>query len=426
MHAHAYGSTVGSDLWAPMQQVAGMPIVQIERDFTRQEGVPLVSVSRAPRGVSLSQSRFVDDPSTLVGDAPQTWQLPLAVEPVGGAKHEILLRGTSDLIDSPPVLVNAGQLGYARVRYTADVYDSLKPGVPTLAAADQLGLLNDSWALALAEDAPITRVMDLAVLLPPAANPVVWEQMLEVFEQLDTRYSDGPQRAAYRRFVLGVLAPVSAGIGVRGRANESSNVEIMRGHLHELQGRLGDAAVIASAQQQAESRAGTAAEQRAVLNIVATQADAKAFDTLLARARRTSDPLAKAHLFQALAGTSEPALAHRMMNIALSNEVPAGTNEGLIERLAVLHPDIVWEALAPRLGDPQLPLSKLQRWYLAGAVAACSSKLQRITDLEEYVSRNVPTDARKPFLESVAAIHRNRRIEDRLLPEVDRWVASRN
>jgi hypothetical protein len=37
----------------------------------------------------------------------------------------------------------------------------------------------------------------------------------------------------------------------------------------------------------------------------------------------------------------------------------------------------------------------------------------------------VPPEARKPFLESVAAIRRNQRIASRVLPDVDRWVASR-
>ena len=60
--------------------------------------------------------------------------------------------------------------------------------------------------------------------------------------------------------------------------------------------------------------------------------------------------------------------------------------------------------LAPRLEDPQLP---------------------RIADLEAYESRNVPPEARKPFLEWVAAIHRNRRIANRILPEIDGWIGAR-
>ena len=44
MHAHAFGNTVDSDLWSEVQKAAGKPILEIEHDFTRQEGVPLIRV----------------------------------------------------------------------------------------------------------------------------------------------------------------------------------------------------------------------------------------------------------------------------------------------------------------------------------------------------------------------------------------------
>ena len=425
MRAHAYGNTVDTNLWQPMQEVAGLPILGIEHDFTRQEGLPLVSVKPSAKGLSLEQSRFVDDPATLAGVAPQRWRLPLAVGAPDAPKHYTLLEGSAELGQSPPLLVNAGQLGYTRVLYRAETFESLKPRFGSLPAVDQLGLLNDSWALALAGDASANRVMDLAALLPVDANPVVWNRLLDVFEELDRHYSDGPQRAAYRRFVLGLLAPLGARVGLRSRANEASNVEILRSHLLETQGRLGDDAVIASAHQQLHSAAGTAADQRTAVNIVAAQADAKTFDALLSRAGQTADPLEKARLFGALAGVADPALARRMIDVALSDQVPAGTNEGLLLQLAQWHPDMAWEVLGPRLDDADLPFARTQRWDIARYIAAYSSQSQRIADLEAYEARNVPPEARKPFLASVAAIHRNQRIVSRVLPDVDRWIGSR-
>jgi aminopeptidase N len=425
MRAHAYGNTVDTNLWQPMQEVAGLPILGIERDFTRQEGLPLVSVDRNPKGSRLLQSRFADDPATLAGVARQRWRLPLSVGAVDGPKHYILLEGSAELAQSPPLLVNAGQLGYTRVLYRGETFDSLKPRLGSLAAVDQLGLLNDSWALTLAGDAPATRVVDLASLLPVNANPVVWNRLLDICGELDRHYGDGPQRTAYRRFVLGLLSPLAARLGARGSANEASNVEILRARLLETQGRLGDAAVIASARQQLDSGAGTAAEQHTAVNIVAAQADAKTFDALLSRARQTNDPLEKARLFRALAGVADPALARRMIDVALGDQVPAGSNESLLLRIAQWHPDMTWEVLAPRLEDPGLPFARTQRWEIAGTIAGYSSQSQRIADLEAYEARSVPPEARKPFLESVAAIRRNQRIVDRVLPDVDRWIAAR-
>ena len=409
-----------------MQQVAGLPILGIERDFTRQEGLPLVTVNRTAKGASLEQRRSADDPSTLEGIKPQRWRLPLAVGPVEGPKPHILLEGRAGLAQSPPLLVNAGQLGYARVLYRGETFDTLRPHLPELASVDQLGLLNDSWAFSQAGDAPATHVMDLAALLPAAANPVVWNRLLDIFDDLDLHYADGASREAFRHFALGVLEAVAARVGPHGAPGEAANMEILRGHLQETQGRLGDAAVIAHAHQQFDSRAGTAAEQRTALNIVAAHADAKTFDALLSRGRELADPLQKMHLFRALAGVADPALARRMVDIALSDAVPAGSNESLLLRIARWHPDVVWGVLSPRLEDSQLPFSRTQRWQIAGDVAAYSSDPQRIADLEAYESRSVPPEARKPFLESVAAVRRNQRIVSRVLPEVDRWIASRS
>jgi aminopeptidase N len=425
MRKHAFGNTVDTDLWGLMQQAAGLPILGIEKDFTRQEGVPLVSVSRTANGARLVQTRFADDPATLASVAPQRWRLPLAVGTIDGPKPYILVQGAAQLAQRPPLLVNAGQLGYARLLYRGETFDALRPHLAELHAVDQLGLLNDGWALTLAGDAPASRVMDLAALLPAGANPIVWNRLLEVFGNLDQHYSDGRERAAYRRFVLGLLAPVAARTGSRGSAGGAANVEILRGQLQETQGRLGDAGVIASARAQLQSAAGTAAELRTAVNIVAAQADATTFDLLLSRARQTRDPLEKARLFQALAGVADPALARRMIDIAFSDQVPAGSSEGLLLGIARWHPDLAWEVLAPRLDDAQLPLTRVQRWRIAAGVAAGSADPQRIADLEAYEARSVPPEARKPFLEAVAAIRRNQRIAGRVLPDVDRWMASR-
>ena len=268
--------------------------------------------------------------------------------------------------------------------------------------------------------------MDLAAVLPADANPVVWNRLLDIFEDLDLHYADGAPREAFHHFVLGVLEPVAARVGAHGAPGEAANMEILRGRLQETQGRLGDAAVIAHARERFDARAGTAAEQRTALNIVAAHADAKTFDALLARGRELADPLEKIHLFRALAGVADPALARRMVDIALSDQVPAGSNESLLLGVARWHPDMVWEVLSPRLEDSQLPFSRTQRWQIAGHIAAYSSDPQRVADLEAYESRSVPPEARKPFLESVAAVRRNQRIVSRVLPEVDRRIASRS
>ncbi|MGO9423986.1 MAG: M1 family metallopeptidase [Steroidobacteraceae bacterium] len=425
MRVHAFGNTVDSDLWTLMQESVGKPIVAIERDFTRQEGLPLVRAIPAADGVQLSEGRFVDDPATIEGLPPQRWRLPLAVAPIGGTPRYILLRGEMRLTGAAPLLINAGQQGYARVLYGADVFDGLARHYESLAPIDQLGTLNDGFALGTAGLAPASNVLVLASRLPADANPIVWGRVIELLDELDIRHADATQLAAFQRFGLDLLMPLAARIGAAAGANEPSNVIILRGALAQMQANLGDAAAIAAARRRFASGEGTAAEQRSALSIVAAHADAATFEALLGRAQKAADPLQKQHIFDALAGVIDPALAERMAEIALTDQIPAGTGPRLLAILARRHADLAWRIVAARLDDPALPFDRSERWRLAIDIAGCSADPRRIAELEAYEARSVPAEARKPFLEASSSIHRNERLVTMVLPQIDRWIAAR-
>jgi aminopeptidase N len=421
MREHAYGNTVDSDLWSIMQQTVGKPILPIERDFTRQVGVPLVRVSRTDKGLQLSEARFALDPATIQGEPPQKWRLPLAYAPLSGPGETLLLENETTLgTGTAPVLVNAGQAGYARVLYD-NSFDALAAHFGSLAPVDQLGLLNDAFALGGSGYAPAERLLTLCSALPASGNPVVWSRVVGLLDSLDRHYADTPHRAAYRHFALQLLAPVAARIGSVPVQGETSNISVLRTELLQAQAAFGDAAVIESARKTLASRTGSAAEQRMALSIVAAHADAATFDALLARARK-ADPLEKQHVFGALSHVTDPTLARRMVDVALSAEVPAGSSPALLSGIALDHPDMVWEVVAPRLGDPSLHLDKAESWELAGILAGRSAQPGRIADLEAYESRSVPADSRKPFLAAEAQIRHNQRLVAHVLPELDAWI----
>ena len=420
MREHAYGNTVDSDLWSIMQQTVGKPILAIEHDFTRQVGVPLVRVAATAKSTQLSEGRFAEDPATVVGEPSQKWRLPLMVGPVTGPGKTVLLEGAASLNAAPPLLINKGQTGYARVLYDSS-FDALASHFGSLAPIDQLGLLNDAAALGNAGYAPADRLMSLFRALPADANPVVWTRVVRMLDALDLHYSDTPQRAAYRTFALHLLGPVASRVGSVPAPNESSNTTVLRTALTEAQATFGDAAVIDRERQTLASRKGSAAEQRTALSVVAAHADGATFDALLDEARK-ADPLEKEHILEALSHVSDPVLARRMVDVALSNEVPAGTGPTLLSRLARKHPDMVWEAVAPRLDDPTLHLDNPERWELASTIAASSADPARMPSLEAYESRSVPADSRRPFLAAEAAIRENQRMAAKVLPQLNAWI----
>ncbi len=429
MHAHAFGNTVDSDLWSEVQKAAGKPILQIEHDVTRQEGVPLIKVVFDKDATRLSEARFAADPATIASAATQSWLLPIAVQPFSGGKAESgLLKAPARFEVAPPALVNAGQKTYGRVLYPADAVAALSATMPKLMAADQYGLLNDTAALGFAGYQSAGDMLALMASLPQSADPIVWQRALTLLDEIDGHYADGaPQsttKAAFRAYALKLLHPLSARAGIRRRAGEDGNIQILRIALVRLQGRFGDPSTIAWAKKTMADAAANPVDQRAALSVTAATADAKAFDTLLAKARAEKDPLAKQHMFEALAGVQDPALAKRMVEIAFGNDPPAGTTPSLLYRLGANHPDLAWDGAVGRLRDPKNPMEQTLRWEIAVGLASSSALPARIAAVEDY-EKSVPEAARRPFLGAIAAIKQNQHIREKAVPEITAWVAAR-
>jgi aminopeptidase N len=425
MHQHAFGNTVDSDLWSVMQDMAGKPILDIERDMTRQEGVPLIHVGHKGGTTILSEGRFAADPTTVAMAAAQTWQLPITVKSLTTSELQtkILSTPTSFVLPSP-VLVNAGQTTYARVLYSNDGVGALVKRMASLSSADQLGLLNDTLALGLAGYTRASNVLAMVKALPVDADPIVWQRTISVLRSIDDHYAPGAAKVAYRRFVLRLLHPLADRLGYAAKSGEDSNVEILRASLERTQGIFGDPAIIDWAKRTLADNIGSAADHRTALNVVAGQADAPTFDSLLAKAKVLQDPLDKQHVFEALAEVQDPRLARRMVEIAFGDGPAAGTGPYLVTSLASNHPDLVWDLALPHLQDPKLPLENNMRWRIAVYVASRSALPEREAALKAYEARSVPENARRPFSGALASIRQNRRIAAHAMPEITRWVSA--
>jgi aminopeptidase N len=424
MKAHAFSSTVDADLWSIMQTIAKKPILSIEHDFTRQEGLPLICVSQPSAGLHLAELRFFNTSRPGQQGAAQSWTIPLSLAGAGAPIRQILLNDTATLPLQPLVLVNVGQTAYVRVLYPQSTFLALLPEVPSLAPVDQLGLTNDGVALGLAGYAPLSNFFAIAQKLPPDADSLVWRRVASLVMTLDHHYTDTRGRAAFRSFARGLLAPVLTKIGEEPRTGENPNTPVLRDVLTSTLGHLGDEAIIARAQQTLAGSTGTPDQQRTALDIAAETADAAEFDSLLDRARKAADPLDKEQIYEALSDVADAALAKRMLAIVQTNEIPAGSAAGLMSELAYHHPDLVWSEAVPHLADPGSGMARDEQWDVVQAAASELADPDRIPEVQSYIDANVPADARRPFTGTIAAIRDNQRIATRVLPSLDRWIAA--
>ena len=159
--------------------------------------------------------------------------------------------------------------------------------------------------------------------------------------------------------------------------------------------------------------------------ITAAQADEATFDTLVANARAENDPLAKQRMFEALAGVHDPALASKVMRMALDGAMPTGSNVGILFSIATIHPDLSWHNVVPHLADASAGIDVPMQWLLATEFASASTDLGRVADVQGYAASHVPASSRQPFEGAESSIRANRRIAEQVLPEIDHWIAGR-
>ncbi len=420
MKAHAFGNTVDNDLWSQMTTSGAVSVVDIEHDFTRQEGLPLISVDTTATGTHLGVGRFVLDPST----APKVpaWRLPVTIVTAKGTQTQVLT-GSADIADSAP-LINAGATSYARVRYDDTSFAGVSGRFAAFGAADQNNLINDAWALGKSGYAPASRTMTLAAALPVSADPIVWRTTLSKLSDIDGAEPVSAKRDAYRHYVLGLIAPLAARLGEAPVAGEDAAAAILRESVASARARFGDPETVARARAMFADGSGTPAQQRAALQVVARTADAATFDLLLAKARAEKDPLAKSRILGAMAGAQDPALSIRMVDIALGPDAPAGTAPGLLGAAAQVNPDAVWAALRPHLADPNLPMDRNSVLRTVPRIIGNSADPARIAELDAYAADHIPADARQGVERAKAQIRLNASVRATAIPDIDAWVAA--
>lgn len=436
MAAHAYGNTVDADLWREVQKASGKPVLEVEADFTRQPGVPLLRVeSEAASGgenrILLSEGRFAEDPKTIVGLARQTWHIPVAVS-AGGAASLELISGTApttvSVAGGGPVIVNAGQSSFVRTLYSEAMIRALGEHFAAAGSVNQLGILYDTWALGESGYEPITNYFDLAQKLPLDADPLVWVQVVNTLGSLDRLYRDSPHRAAFAAFVRARLHPIANRVGWEARPGEDVNTARLRNAALQTLSLYDDAQTIAEARRrwdQAEENPGNVspAVRRTALSIVARHADAKTFDRLMDLFRATKDPLEKERIWEALADVGDPASARRMLEMAAGPEAPAGTVGSTLRSVAANHPDLAWEFALEHVDQPGYPVESFERLRLMPAIASASSDVKRAVDLENYAHRHIVASAQQNVVSAVSTIQSNARLRAERLPEIDAWIA---
>ena len=431
--AHAYGNTVSDDLWREIEAAAGKPITAIAHDFTLQPGVPMIRVESAQcrdgnTTLQLKQGEFTRD---RPDKTPLSWRVPVIAQALGGTPARTLVADGAATLQVPgcgPVLVNAGQSGYYRTLYAPAQFTALRGSFGKLAPIDQLGLMNDVWALGLAGLQPASDYLDIAVAVPADADPQIWGDIAGSLETLDDYYrGDSTRQSAFRTFAIARLAPVFARIGWEAKADETAPVKILRTRLIGTLSQLGDADVIAEARRRyatsaTDPDAMPAPLKRTILAVVAQHADAAAWDKLHAAAQAETTPLVKDQLYALLASSADPALAQRALDLALTDEPGATNSAGMLSIVSRQHPDLAFDyAVAHREQVDQRVDSTSRSRYYPG-LGSSSRDPAMIAKLKAFADAHIAKSSRRATDTAIASIEYRRQVIEHRLPQIDAWL----
>jgi aminopeptidase N len=326
-----------------------------------------------------------------------------------------------------PVVVNAGRKSYVRVRYGAGLFTELVAHLRSLTPADQIGALQDAWALAQSQYAPITNLLSLIDALPHEADPIVWLRAVGILEALDRRYAGLPAQGAYRDWARSRLAPIGARFGWDQSPGEATNASLLRMPVLVALSRFGDPAVIAEARRRdAAASADPSSEspeaRRIARRIVARNANPAAFGQLIDQLHTTRDPLRKQDLLEALTDVADPALAQRLLEIIIGPDVPAGSMPQLLLDVALEHPDLTWKFAVDHVDAPGFPMDRSTRMEVLPSLTAPSSDMRRAEELRRYAAAHLPAAASRRVNAAVAEIELNARVRSAELPRIDEWL----
>jgi aminopeptidase N len=436
MHDHAYGNTVSDDLWKEIDRGSPRPLTQIAHDFTLQAGVPMInekssSCEGGRTHAQLTQTHFAIDSAST---SANRWHVPVTTRVGDDYQTTVIAGDDAQEIDRPgcgALILNAGQSGYFRSRYSPQDFARLTEHYAALAPEDQLGLLHDTSALAFTGEEPMANLLELVRQIPPDADPLVVLDLVRTLEDMDRLFDGLPSQAAFRSYAIAVLSPALTRLGWTSKGQETDNVAILRAALIEALSALDDPSVVAEGRSRfadylRDPSATPANMRRTVLRIVALHADAQSWERLLAMAEQAKSELERRELYAFLAAAEDPALARRALELAFSGKPPATLTSPIIAAVSYLHPDMAfdfatrhWDRLAPYIEPASQPafiphlLSNAYNPALIG-------------QLDAFAKRHIPSSARQSVRNMKSNIRYNAAIRTKRLPEVVAWIEHRN
>lgn len=435
MTAHKLSNTTTADLWNSLSEASGKPVGEIAAAWTEQPGFPVVKVARDPEGkITLTQGRF----TVHYENAPALeWKIPLTYSVAGQAAPASLLM-TSKTLDLPgaspdrAVKLNVEGAGTYRVQYDEASWKLLLGELPKLSSADRANLLLDAWALVQANRAPLSHYLDLVEKLPAKDELAEREQIMQVFDFINRLLARTPQREPFQKYARSILRPSFERVGWEPKSGEPPKVVMLRGSLINALGDLNDEEIVAGCRARfqkylADPRSLAPDLRPPVFAVVGRYADDAAWKKLHELGLKTTSIEEKQNYYDALAGTLDPKLAARTLEISLGDELPTSRAIYLVAKVARQseHPEVAWQFAKANMKKLLAKTDALAANSYAPGLFTFFSDSARIPELQLYAKSDLPPTAAKSVAKAIDEVGFRTEFKTRLATQMGAWVNDR-
>ena len=388
-------NATGADLWAHLAAPSDAPVAEIMQAWITQSGFPVLAVAQTGRGADaglrVRQQRFFAQPGE--SEPGTRWPVPVVVRYAdGGGQHEVraLVREAEATIPLPLqgdliwCYANAGQAGYYRLDPDPALLAGLRGHLDALKPVEQVGLIDDQWALVQQGSHAIAPLLDLLAALSRSADYNVLQKVTGVLHTLDTLLQFRGARkalAGYRAWVGDLFAPQIARLGWEPRAGEAAPQAEARATVVAALARLArtpDALAAARRWAAAEAADPAAVDPNLApiyISAAAQSGDDSLFDRYLnvysARKAAGAPPQETDRYLYAFAAFEDPALVARTFDLLDTQALPQESVNPLLRLMLSTPPtqQAAWDYLRAHW-DTLIAVSALMAPTLVAATSA--------------------------------------------------------
>ncbi len=390
LQRHSYANTETHDLWDALAESTGEPARDVMDSWIFQGGHPVVAASADDDGtITLSQERFRYD-----GEPDDArWQVPVvAAVGTGTGEHteRLVLEDPEALNAGNPdwVMVNPTADGFYRVAYEDGLIDRLLEGGPDLDPLQRYVLVDDQWALTVADRLSVANYLAFAERMATTEDDLaVWRRLAGTLGTLDHMVPDDG-RAGLQARVRAMVGPAWGRVGWERVAGENDRVGELRGVLARTRAVGGnDAEAIARCRELMAAEGVDPALAAATIAVVAATGDEADYDEIRQRYENAPTPQLELRYLMALTTFNDPALMDRTLAAALDGAVRS-QDAGFVLRGCLENRDLgpqAWEFIAEHWDDitQRLPSAIVPR--MLGGVSALAT-LELATEVEAFLA----------------------------------------